>query len=678
MPRPVLCRRTALLLLAVAIPALGMSGPASAAQAARVPLPTPNPTSLAGTTKPLNPTQQLALRVYLSGRPGRAPAALDVADPHSPDYAHYLTPAQFQQRFGATAAQTAAVRDWLTGEGMTVTATNPHFLTVAATVAQTDAAFDTQVDEFDNTVDGFTSAAAGVVGGFTVPAALAPDIASVTGIESTQLPQPGNTGPGGGKPTAPAGTRQHKPGPTTQAALTAQPVPAQPVPAEPASAQPADVPCSQYWAQHTAPIPPAFGQTSAPTNLCGYTPDQIRAAYGISGSPYTGKGATVAVVLDGSVPTELADANQFFADHGDAGFAPGQFTEDIDPGTVQTCTGDDPPGDPLEESIDVQAVHIAAPDAHVRYVGTNCSYDTGTELGNWLDGLTKIVDGHLADVVSGSWGYPEPYLSRADAAAWDPVLQQGALEGIGFDFSSGDGGDELTTNDPRHAQFPATDPWATAVGGTSLAIGANGQVVADYPWGDNLTQLDAAGTAFDPAPPGAFYGGSGGGISNFYPQPAFQHGVVPGAVATDNGKVRPARTMPDIAADAGLTWLIGYTGAITDGQFDEASEGGGTSGASPLTAGLEADAKQATGHALGFADPALYQLCGTNALRDIVPVDPAHPPMFYGSAFGITNNDTTLFTLGEDSTTLNATRGYDDVTGLGAPTPAFVTSFRQS
>ena len=430
-------------------PALGLSGTAAAAQAARTPLPSPTPSYLAGPTTPLDPATTVKLRVYLSGQPGRAAAALDVSDPHSADYAHYLTPSQARQRFGATTAQTHAVNDWLTSAGMTVTATNQHFLTVTATVAQADAAFDTQIVQYNKTTDGSAIAAAGVVGGFTVPAALSADITSVTGIESIPLTQPG----GGKTPLKMAAKRQ----PT---------------------APTADGQCSRYWAQHTVQVPAAFGQTTVPTSLCGYTPDQIRAAYGISGSPYTGKGATVAVILDGSVPTELADANRLFTDHGDAGFAPGQFTEDIDPGTAQTCTGDNPPGDPLEESIDVQSVHIAAPDAHVLYVGGNCSYDLGTELGNWLDSVTKIVDGHLADVASGSFGFLEPGVSRADTAAWDPVLQQGALEGIGFNFSSGDGGD---IDGSGETQFPATDPWVTAVGGTSLAIGANGNVLADYP-----------------------------------------------------------------------------------------------------------------------------------------------------------------------------------------------------
>ncbi|HEY4024706.1 MAG TPA: S53 family serine peptidase [Pseudonocardiaceae bacterium] len=620
-----------------------------------MPLPTPNPADLTGTVVALDPTLQLHLRVYAAGQPGRAPAALDVADPHSADYAHYLTPAQAEQRFGPTSAQTAAVHDWLTSQGLIITATTPHYFAVTATVAQTDAAFDTQIEDYQTTVSvgkgqNFTTHQAAAVGGFSVPATMATDIAAVTGIEQTVIPD--TPAPAAQKPRIRA-----KAQPKTQAA---------------------GYQCSQYWAQHTETIPAAFGHTSAPTQLCGYTPDQMRSAYGVKGSQYTGKGATVAVVLEGQSPTELADANQYFTSHGEAGFAPGQFTENIDSSVDPSCVvAGEPQGDSLEESIDVETTHIAAPDAHIVYVAADCSTTVGDYVTNWLDGVTKVVDGHLADVVTGSWGWQESVLSRADTAAWDLTAEQAALEGIGLNFSTGDSGDigQSQTMDPHFAQFPATDPWSTAVGGTSLAIGANGTVVGDFPWGDNGTEINAAGTGYAPAPPGQFLSGSGGGVSTYFAEPGYQQRVVPNTVATQHGSGSAARVIPDISADAGNLWDIGFTGAVTDGQYGEIIEGG-TSGSSPLLAGLEADAKQATGHALGFLNPALYELCGSSAIRDILPVNPSDPPAVIGSQMFFGNNTDYLTTFGEDAT-LVAGRGYDDATGLGAPTPSFVTSFRQ-
>ncbi len=55
-------------------------------------------------------------------------------------------------------------------------------------------------------------------------------------------------------------------------------------------------PCSTYWADHSATITPAAYQYGAhlPWTPCGYTPQQIRAAYGIDTTGLTGKGCVSA------------------------------------------------------------------------------------------------------------------------------------------------------------------------------------------------------------------------------------------------------------------------------------------------------------------------------------------------------------------------------------------------
>jgi subtilase family serine protease len=643
-------RRTAAALAAV-LPALALTVttalPASAGTPSRVALPSPNPTGLTGTVAALDPSQPLDLRVHLSPRPGLAAAAIAVSNPHDPGYAHFLTPDRYQQRYGATSTQTVGA--WLTSQGLTVTATTQHYLAVTATVAQVDAAFATQVSEYDTTFvepwGTFVERDAGVVGGFSVPAALGGDILSVTGIEQTPLSEDTAS------TKAAARARTHAAKAKTTSAFQ----------------------CSQYWGQHTEQIPPAYGHTSAPTQLCGYTPDQVRKAYGVATSPYTGKGSTIAVILNGHTSTMLADANRYFAGHGLAGFAPGQYTENIGPDVDSTCAAEeDSVGDPEEESIDVESSHIAAPDAKVVYVAADCASIDGDLLDSWLDAATRVVDQHLADVVSGSWGLQESGISPADTAAWDPVFQQGAVEGIGFNFSSGDGGDVVgdpadpTAANIHNVQFPSSDPWATSVGGTSLAIGQDGSAVADYPWGDNVAAIDPAGTGYETPPPGEASVGSGGGVSTMFAEPGYQRSVVP-TTLSDNA----SRVVPDVSADAGNTWLIGYTDAFDTGEYIETAEGGGTSASSPLIAGLEADAMQALGHPLGFANPVLYGLSGSKAIRDILPVNPADPPIAIGEQQGVDIVPDHLVTFGEDAT-LTSTAGYDDVTGLGAATASFV------
>ena len=666
----------ALALTAAVLPA------ASAAAATRVALPSPNLPSLASlltegaTTKPLDPTMQLSLRVYLGQQPGLAAAAAAVSNPDSADYAHYLTVAQYQRLFGPTAAQTAAVSGWLTSLGITIASTTTHYLAVTATVAQADAAFDTQFSEYDMTytVTGkgggtYTESTPGVVGGFSVPAALSGDVVSVTGLNQVVLPDSDATSDAA---KSPATTTAE----TTRTGETAEPSVKRTAAKTAAEASTASTyQCSQYWDQYSAPIPTAYGQTSAPTALCGYTPNQIRQAYGLTSSPYTGKGATIAIISTNDKPTMLADANEYFADNGEAGFAAGQYSDVALPDEAASCAGIDPQPDP-EEAIDVESAHIAAPDAKVVNVATDCDQQGNDEffLQTSLDGASLVVDQHLADIVNGSFGIAESVLAPADLAAWEPLLQQGALEGIGFDFSSGDGGDAYgypqtySVNDP---QFPAIDPWATAVGGTSLSIGQNGNVVGDYAWGDNYATLDADGTGYDPAPPGTFEEGSGGGVSTIYAEPGYQKAAVPSALATNGGTTAAARVMPDISADAGNNWLIGYTGIESDDVYNELPVGGGTSASSPFMAGLEADAMQAVGHPLGFANPVIYCLDGSSAIRDILPVNPADPPIVDGAQQGYDIDQTQVLTLGEDAT-LATTPGYDDATGLGAPTTSFV------
>ena len=381
-----------------------LTAPAGADTPSRVTLPDPNlgPAPSDGTASPAGPQLTMALRVYLSGQnpQAEAAAALAVSDPRGPAYARYLTPDRYQQAFGPSAAQVDEVSDWLTSEGIKITATSQHYITVSATVARVDAALDTQITAYPytNPVTGKTSYSYADVGGFSVPAALGNDITTITGFEQwAQAQDPGRILSTPRTNATPASTDR-------ATAVT----------------RPADATsgfrCSQYWGQHTTPIPAAFGHTSAPTELCGYTVSQLRSAYGISASPYTGKGATIAVVLDGYSPTMLADANRFFAGQGVPGFAPGQYTEDMggdsEPAGALGASCDNEPDQP-EEALDVETAHIAAPDAHVVYMGTDCAGDVEQ---NFLDTMTNIVDHHLADVVTDSYSIGESQFSPAAGA----------------------------------------------------------------------------------------------------------------------------------------------------------------------------------------------------------------------------------------------------------------------
>ena len=97
---------------------------------------------------------------------------------------------------------------------------------------------------------------------------------------------------------------------------------------------------------------------------------------------------------------------------------------------------------------------------------------------------------------------------------------------------------------------------------------------------------------------------------------------------------------------------------------------GGTSLSSPLLAGVVAVADQFAGHPLGFVNPLYYHLLGTRALHDIVA--PASPLAEVRTDYVNFLDDSQgrffrLRTIDVQTSTLHATPGYDDETGVGSP-----------
>jgi subtilase family serine protease len=235
----------------------------------------------------------------------------------------------------------------------------------------------------------------------------------------------------------------------------------------------------------------------------------------------------------------------------------------------------------------------------------------------------------------------------------------------------------------------------TSVGGTSLAIGPAKNYEFETSWGTLLDPLSASGRSWQFTPPGEYpqyYDGSGGGgVSTEFAQPSYQAGVVPNALATHlpNGvtSARPMRVEPDVSAlaDPSTGFLVGETLYQPNGTTlaFSLSRIGGTSLASPTWAGIEADAQQAAGHRLGFANPMIYSLHGTRAFHDVTD-HPLGPTKLAEVRNNFTDPDTRtgllitdLRTLGIDgagAAALPAVKGYDDATGVGSPA-LYIASF---
>jgi subtilase family serine protease len=608
-------------------------------------------------------SDSVAARVYLAGQNPAALAAYAtaVSNPASSSYAHYLTAAQAQQRFGTTNAQIVAVSGWLTSAGLKVTATNQHYISVTGSLAQARKAFAVSFGNF-KAPDGQVARAPEQDA--SAPSSVAADVLAISGLD----------------------TARH----------TAQPKDQLPPP--PANLYIAG-PCSKYYGQKTATTLPAAYGKHQPYALCGYTPRQLRGAYGTAKSGLTGRGATVAIVDAYASPTMKADANQYSRAVGDKPFRSGQYKEVLPAAfdDVTECGAADWYG---EESLDVESAHGMAPDANVVYVGAADCTDAGL-----LGALTTIVDKHLANVVSNSWGETEDQTDTM--AAYDQEFQLGATEGIGFNFSSGDCGYEDPANpcgsgrdgsDKIQVDYPTSSPWVTSVGGTSLAVGAKNNYGFETDWGVYKVGLSADGKSWTPAAPGtypdSYTSGSGGGTSTVYGQPAYQRGVVPGSLSKHlpggATSATPMRVVPDISAlaDPQTGFLFGETVQLKDGTYGFAlSRIGGTSLASPLVAGMIADADQAFHGSVGFADPLIYRLAGTRAYHDVTG-----DPLGAGDPVAVARNDytntataqgpiiSTLRTTGLDgggAALLTATRGYDDSTGVGSPDFGFFRAARR-
>ncbi len=581
---------------------------------------------------------QVTARVYLRGKDaaGLAAYAKAVSDPHSAAYGKYLSSKQAQARFGATKAQVAAVKSWLTSAGLKVTGVTRHYVAVTGDVAATEKAFGTQLHNYTKGARTYRAP----VKAASVPESLKDAVLTVTGLDNAPHK---------------ASHKDQLPPPETVFRNSG--------------------PFSSYYGSNVAStLPDAYGK-KIPYAVKGYTGKQLRAAYGAG--TYTGKGVRIAITDAYASPTIAFDAATYAKKHGDAAWTTGQLRQVLPDKYTKTkeCSAAGWYG---EETLDVEAVHAVAPAANVTYVGAASCYDD-----DLLDSLSKIVDNHLADIVSNSWGDIEANQTPDLAAAYDQVFQFGAVEGIGFYFSSGDNGDEVANTGTKQVDTPANSAWVTAVGGTSLAVGKGDSYLWETGWGTEKAVLSADGKSWVNFP-GAFTSGAGGGTSKTVAEPYYQQGVVPDALAKANS-ADGNRVVPDIAAiaDPNTGFLVGQTQTLPDGKTQAYDEYriGGTSLAAPVIAAVQALAQEAGGgKALGFANPSIYAKYGSKLYHDVTD-NPTGSGLAvarvdfvngYDATGGLT---TSVRSLGKDSS-LKAVKGYDDVTGVGTPANGYVESYK--
>ena len=206
-------------------------------------------------------------------------------------------------------------------------------------------------------------------------------------------------------------------------------------------------PCSNYWGDHQAllesPSPFPYGST-LPWWICGYTPQQVRAAYGADQVPETGRNVRVAITDLYSSSTLQADVNRYSRNHGLPPLTVENFSQILQPGVNHVPAGD-PCGSAnwlLEQTVDVTAVHSMAPNASIIFIGGSCDQVDVVDAGVAEEPLYAVIDQKLADIVTNSWAYSgEGDVSTARLAADIFQHLQAAAEGITLLFASGDSGD---------------------------------------------------------------------------------------------------------------------------------------------------------------------------------------------------------------------------------------------
>ncbi len=617
--------RSAPVLLAVAAAALAIAvGDAAATpKTQRVGTVAPVPAGVRATGT-LSGATRLKLTVALapSDPSGLADYANEVSEPGSALYRHYLTVSEFASRFGASAATQQAVESDLRAKGLSVgsVSRNGLSLPVSGTATAVSAAFSVGFDQYSVPAGGGTPArtAYGATSAPALDTSIADDVQSVIGLSTVAAAMPEGLSPAGMQRSGPvssqvssrasSGVDSSRADISPQANTSSGPVPCQIAKTEVDPSQ------KEYWTD--------------------YTYDELAGAYGLDplySAGDQGSGVTIAIyeLANNVENSDISAFDECYSISPTIDYTP------VDGGATSGA---------VESELDIETIAALAPGATIDvYQGPNAGsgdYDT----------YAAIIGADSAQVISTSWGLCEASEGRSDAEALDTLFKEAAVQGQSVLAASGDSGSEACSgSNALGVQAPASDPYVTSVGGTTLS--------AYTPTRDE-TVWNVGG------------GATGGGISKFFTMPGYQQNAGAGlGVINADSSAAPCgapsgddcREVPDVSADAdpNAGYLI-YNDGNGDPSYVDPNDAkgwigeGGTSAAAPLWAAFLAlvDASSACdGTPIGLANPSLYAAASSSA---------------YGGDFNdITsgNND-----LGDHNGGLYpAQTGYDMATGLGTP-----------
>ena len=369
---------------------------------------------------------------------------------------------------------------------------------------------------------------------------------------------------------------------------------------------------------------PTAGSSSAAASVpTGFTPLQLAALYNFPKN-LDGTGQTIAILeLGGGFHSQ--ELTTYFQNLGIA--TPPSVTAATYPngGTNSPGTNALDPNNPdVEVMLDIEVSGAVAPGAKiVVYFAPDATDQSFLGVMNAIIGDTV----NKPNIISISWGGPEDEGTAQFRNEFDQLLQSAASLGITVCVAAGDSGSaDFAADDPNwdgkaHVDFPASDPFVLACGGTQLSA-LSGSISNEVVWDDGTND------------------GTGGGVSRVFALPSYQQNAGVPPAADPAGPVM--RGVPDVAGDAAPA--SGYR-IICDGtSFPDPAQGlppvGGTSAVAPLWAGLIARINQGLNKPAGFINPLLYAAPANASFRDITQGN---------------NGD------------YNAGAGWDPCTGLGTP-----------
>jgi len=598
--------------------------------------------------------------------------------------AGWLSEQQIDQLHAPAVADVAAVSSFLKAKGLTVTGVGPQDLFVKAkgTVASVNAAFQVQLHQY--TFRGTTFHASSVKP--TLPAGIAPLVVSVGGLSDLRAtPMIAALHLSSG-----AKSNVKHPSDALGEPWTVVPVTSAGPDGLVYSAQCFYPPTTKSFGGSTATATysgAVYGASLDNTAIgtlppCGYQPSDLQTAYNLT-PLYTaglnGTGETIAIIDPYGSTTIQKDVATFSA------------VMRLPPANLQilgTPTASNFSTDPTlaqwarETTLDVEWAHAIAPGANILLVVA-----PSNSIDDLIAAILAAAQQPGVVSISNSWSTPESFTSLPLRMATDDILKLATSKGISVNCASGDDGNYTLAIGNLDVSYPASSPYATAVGGVSVALDESKHILFQTAWGNNLMliagPIASGNPAEDPPLPGGFIWGGGGGVSSVYRLPPFQAAL---------GSWGRRRLLPDIS------WVADpFTGVevvvTVDSQGDQAvDEVGGTSVATPMFSALWGIAAQKAKGPLGQAAPLLYTL-PREAITDVVAPKsftnvtgtvtdangtqrytaeelalPLQGQRTFLSALveDVINTDWYVITFGTDST-LPAGPGWDPATGLGTP-----------